>query len=136
MCLFVDEGMVPTLAGSGGSNGFGNSVGGVARFDYPEGVSSIPNGDIFVADTVNQNIRQITTSGKHTHPFDRTYSTCCLFGTITCANIFFLFVSHFCLDNFLLNVRSCENTLFVVCSHFWRVCCFRVGFNVFWRRGK
>lgn len=56
-------GVVSTLAGTAGSAGSTDGSGTAARFRYPSGVAVDRSGNVFVADTDNQTIRQITTAG-------------------------------------------------------------------------
>jgi sugar lactone lactonase YvrE len=56
-------GVVTTLAGSAGAIGFANGTGSAARFNYPGGVAVDSAGNIYVADTYNHTIRQITSAG-------------------------------------------------------------------------
>jgi sugar lactone lactonase YvrE len=58
------DGSVSTLAGTAGTSGTNNATGGGARFFEPEGIAV--NGDgslLYVADTWNHTIRQITSGG-------------------------------------------------------------------------
>ncbi len=56
-------GVVTTLAGSAGEWGSADGAGSAARFFYPEGVAVDSLGNVFVADTSNETIRQITPAG-------------------------------------------------------------------------
>ena len=57
-------GAVSTLAGWGGLSGTNNGSGSAARFYEPEGIAVLTNGAlIFVADTWNHIIRQVTSNG-------------------------------------------------------------------------
>lgn len=59
-------GVVTTLAGTAGSAGSADGSGAAARFRYPSGVAVDRDGNVFVADTDNHLIRQITPSGEVT----------------------------------------------------------------------
>ena len=59
-------GVVTTLAGTAGSAGSTDGAGAAARFRYPSGVTVDRDGNVFVADTDNHLIRQITPSGDVT----------------------------------------------------------------------
>ena len=56
-------GAVTTLAGSSGSTGSADGVGSAARFNGPMGVAADAVGNIYVADTVNNTIREVTPAG-------------------------------------------------------------------------
>ena len=56
-------GAVSTLAGSAGLTGSANGAGAAARFKYPGGVAADAAGNVYVADTGNSIIRQITAAG-------------------------------------------------------------------------
>lgn len=62
----TSAGIVTTLAGTAGSAGSTDGSGAAARFKYPSGVAVDRQGNVFVADTDNQVIRQITSSGEVT----------------------------------------------------------------------
>lgn len=62
----TSAGVVTTLAGTAGSAGSTDGSGAAARFKYPSGVAVDRQGNVFVADTDNQVIRQITSSGEVT----------------------------------------------------------------------
>ncbi len=53
---------VSTLAGRPGVSGYVNGTGGNAKFDSPEGLAVDAAGNLYVADTFNNTIREITTS--------------------------------------------------------------------------
>ena len=55
-------GVVSTLAGSGSSS-YADGVGSAAHLKNPGGVAVSSSGVVFVADSDNQRIRMITTSG-------------------------------------------------------------------------
>ena len=59
-------GVVTTLAGSAGSMGSTDGSGAAARFKYPSGIAVDSTGNVFVADTDNQTIRQISPAGEVT----------------------------------------------------------------------
>ena len=59
-------GMVSTFAGLAGNNGSVDANGTSARFYFPVGVAVSPNGNIYVSDSVNETIRQITPNGDVT----------------------------------------------------------------------
>jgi sugar lactone lactonase YvrE len=56
-------GEVSTFAGSAGEAGSADGTGSAARFNHPTGVAVGPSGNIYVADSSNHNIRQITPAG-------------------------------------------------------------------------
>ena len=57
------SGIVSTLAGAAGLNGSADGAGSAARFYYPHGLAVGAGGDVYVADTYNHTIRQITPGG-------------------------------------------------------------------------
>ena len=57
-------GVVATLAGLAGTSGTANGTGSSARFYQPFGVAVDTNGNVFVADTYNHTIREITPGGS------------------------------------------------------------------------
>jgi sugar lactone lactonase YvrE len=59
----TSAGVVTTLAGSAGQSGSSNVTGSAARFDYPSGVAVDRAGNVYVADTDNSTIRQVTSGG-------------------------------------------------------------------------
>lgn len=66
------DGTVATLAGSGVS-GFTNGTGSGAQFNQPNGVAvDATGGNVYVADTLNNAIRQVTSSGVVTSRIPRT----------------------------------------------------------------
>jgi sugar lactone lactonase YvrE len=56
-------GVVTTLAGLAASSGSADGTGSAARFDWPLGVAVDSAGTVFVADTCNYTIRQVTPGG-------------------------------------------------------------------------
>ncbi len=56
-------GVVTTLAGLAGSQGSDDGIGGAARFFAPSGVAANSAGTVYVADSANDTIRQITPNG-------------------------------------------------------------------------
>lgn len=62
----TSAGAVTTLAGLAGNFGSSNGVGSSAQFYEPQGITVAPSGNIFVADTGNNTIRQITPVGAVT----------------------------------------------------------------------
>lgn len=56
-------GVVTTLAGSAGLSGTSDGTGASARFNYPTDVVVHGNGNIYVTDTQNQTVRQVTATG-------------------------------------------------------------------------
>jgi sugar lactone lactonase YvrE len=58
---------VSTLAGNGQAGSL-NATGTAARFDGPEGLALAANGDLYVADTGNEQTRRITPDGQVTRP--------------------------------------------------------------------
>jgi len=59
----TSAGVVTTLAGLAGFDGNTDGTGTVARFGFPHGVAIDSAGNIFVADTFNNSIRKVTSSG-------------------------------------------------------------------------
>ncbi len=57
---------VSTFAGSPGQTGSNDGTGSSARFNHPTGVTVDGNGNVFVADSTNNTIRQITPLGAVT----------------------------------------------------------------------
>jgi hypothetical protein len=57
---------IVTLAGSGSMNEFGfkDEKGRDALFDHPEGIASDENGNVYVADKLNNRIRKISSTGE------------------------------------------------------------------------
>jgi hypothetical protein len=58
-----NDGVTTTLAGSPGVIGSADGTGSAARFNYPYGVAVDGAGTVYVADTYNQTIRQVTSAG-------------------------------------------------------------------------
>jgi uncharacterized delta-60 repeat protein len=59
-------GVVSTFAGFAGAAGSSNGTGSAARFRYPYGLAASSAGTLYVADTANHTIRQITSDGQVT----------------------------------------------------------------------
>ena len=59
----TSAGVVSTLAGTAGSSGSADATGPTASFRAPGGVATDASGNVFVADTNNHTIRQITAAG-------------------------------------------------------------------------
>jgi streptogramin lyase len=57
--------VVTTLAGLAGCTGTNDGTGSAARFYYPNGVAVDGAGNVYVADTANQTIRQVTPVGTN-----------------------------------------------------------------------
>lgn len=57
------NGLVNTLVGG---QGYADGTGGAARFQNPYGLTVAPDGNIYVADTVNHRIRRVTPTGTVT----------------------------------------------------------------------
>jgi sugar lactone lactonase YvrE len=58
------DGMVTTLAGS--DYGYLDGPGTRAQFKYPNGIAIAPDGSLYVADTDNNRIRRVSTTGEVT----------------------------------------------------------------------
>lgn len=61
----TSAGVVTTLAG-GPTIGSSDGVGAAARFNFPVGVAVDPTGNVYVADTLNNNLRKIAPDGTTT----------------------------------------------------------------------
>jgi len=59
-------GVVSTMAGLAASRGDADGSGAAARFNYPSGVAVDAGGNVYVADTYNDTIRQISVAGAVT----------------------------------------------------------------------
>lgn len=59
----TSTGTVSLFAGTNTTSGFAEGGVGTARFNYPRGVAVAPDGTVYVADSSNQRIRQITPAG-------------------------------------------------------------------------
>jgi hypothetical protein len=60
------DGTVSTLAGTAGAAGLTNGTGAAARFDQPSAIAMGPDGDLYVADSGNHQIRRVTAAGAVT----------------------------------------------------------------------
>ena len=58
-------GVVTTLAGLAGKAGTNDGIGSLARFNSPQSVAIDQAGNLYVADTSNNNIRKLTASGTN-----------------------------------------------------------------------
>lgn len=56
-------GVVTTLAGTAGASGTTDDTGALARFNQPRGIAVGIDGTVYVADTTNHTIRQVTAGG-------------------------------------------------------------------------
>jgi sugar lactone lactonase YvrE len=63
--MVTSAGVVTTLAGGGDytTSGSADGTGTVASFNYPEGIAVDTSGNLYVADTVNNTIRKVTSEG-------------------------------------------------------------------------
>jgi sugar lactone lactonase YvrE len=61
--LVIASGAVTTLAGQAGVTGSANGTGTAARFNGPSGIAVDATGNLYVADTLNHTIREITPTG-------------------------------------------------------------------------
>jgi sugar lactone lactonase YvrE len=59
----TSAGVVSTLAGLAGTNGVSDGTGTNARFNFPQGVAVDLSNNVYVADTWNHTIREVTPSG-------------------------------------------------------------------------
>lgn len=57
------DGRVSTMAGLPGSSGSADGTGEAARFDYPQGIAVDNSGNVYVADTGNNTVRKIASTG-------------------------------------------------------------------------
>ena len=57
------DGTVTTIAGTPGSSGFANGTGAAASFSGPGGIAIGPDGDLYVSDQNNNQVRRVTTAG-------------------------------------------------------------------------
>jgi sugar lactone lactonase YvrE len=61
--MITPAGAVTTLAGTAGAAGSGDGIGNGAQFNAPQGLVLDPAGNIYVADTGNDTIREVTSTG-------------------------------------------------------------------------
>ena len=61
--VVISSGAVSTVAGNAGSAGSADGVGTAARFYYPSGVAADAAGNVYVADTENHTLREISPTG-------------------------------------------------------------------------
>ena len=59
----TSSGVVTTLAGRAGGVGYSDGTGSAALFSYPEGISVDSAGNLYVSDSENNTIRQVTPAG-------------------------------------------------------------------------
>lgn len=62
----ISAGVVSTFAGLASHSGAADATGALARFNGPAGVAIKSDGTVFVADTLNQVVRQVTPAGDAT----------------------------------------------------------------------
>ncbi|HEY2713833.1 MAG TPA: putative Ig domain-containing protein [Chthoniobacterales bacterium] len=62
----TSEGMVSTVAGAAGITGTSDGRGAAARFNFPTGIAVDNDGNLYVADNVNNTIRKITSDADVT----------------------------------------------------------------------
>jgi sugar lactone lactonase YvrE len=62
----ITAGLVSTLAGSPGQSGTADGTGSAARFDFPTGVAVDGSGNVYVGDSWNDLVRQVTAGGAVT----------------------------------------------------------------------
>lgn len=63
--MITSSGQVTTLAGHAGISGTNDGIGSAARFDYPEGIAVDSAANVYVADTGNSAIRELTLVGTN-----------------------------------------------------------------------
>jgi hypothetical protein len=61
--VLTSSGTVTTLAGTPGVTGSGDGTGNAAQFDAPQGVALDANDNVYIADTLNSTIREMTPAG-------------------------------------------------------------------------
>ena len=59
-CIEAKTQIISTLAGAGGSNAYLDGPSGIARFSSPTSIASHTNGDVYVADPIDNKIRKIS----------------------------------------------------------------------------
>lgn len=59
-CIEAKTQIISTLAGAGGSNAYLDGPASIARFSSPTSIATHTNGDVYVADPINNKIRKIS----------------------------------------------------------------------------
>jgi sugar lactone lactonase YvrE len=73
--VITPAGAVSTLAGTPGVFGWANGIGAAAQFDHPQSVATDLLGNVFVADTYNDTVREVTPAGVVTTVAGTDYVT-------------------------------------------------------------
>ena len=85
------DGVVTTLAGSAGRTGFVDGTGGEARFMIPSGIAIDADGNLFVADQINNAIRKVTPAGVVTTVAGKANPYSAVDGPVATAGFFYPF---------------------------------------------